>query len=105
MEFNRENKRPVGNILDILLDKDNHSEIVLVNEEGEELAFKQVYVTVNDRLVYCILAPVEDVKFLSKDGAFLFVVDKGFTFTVVRDPDKCEQIFSEYYHSLQGGGK
>ena len=35
-------------IIEMLFDRDDSSEIVLVNEEGQELAFKQVYATVRD---------------------------------------------------------
>lgn len=105
MDFSRDNEKNSGGIIDVLFDKENTVDIVLVNENGQELAFKQVYASVKDNNVYCILAPIEDVLYLSKDGAFVFTLTQRQTFTVVKDIKICNQIFSEYYRALKRGGK
>ena len=105
MELDFDSEKSGGGITEVLFDKDNTAEIVLVNEKGQELAFKQIYATVKDDVVYCILAPTEDVKDLPADGAFVFMLARGHVFTVVRDEALCECIFSEYYNFLNGEGE
>ena len=92
-------------IKSVLLDADNNEDIVLVNEKGQELAFKQVYSIVSDGRLYCILAPLSD-KFLKDNRmAFLFAVSEDGTLTAVRDRLFSQRIFSQYYNSLKTGGK
>lgn len=92
-------------IIEILFDRNDSSEIVLVNEGGQELAFKQVYATVRDGTVYCILAPLEEISCNARDGAFLFAVSAEGTFTAVRSGRIIDQIFSGYYRMLRAGGE
>ena len=105
MQLNFDSDKSCGGIIEVLFDKDNTADIVLVNEKGQELAFKQIYATVKDNVVYCILAPVEDVENLPADGAFVFMLARGHAFAVVRDEALCECIFSEYYNFLKGEGE
>ena len=105
MQLNFDSEKSGGGIIEVLFDKDNTSDIVLVNEKGQELAFKQIYATVKDNVVYCILAPVEDVENLPADVAFVFMLARGHVFTVVRDEALCECIFLEYYNFLNGEGE
>lgn len=92
-------------IIEMLFDRDDSSEIVLVNEEGQELAFKQVYATVRDGTIYCILAPLEEISCNARDEAFLFTVSSEEVFMPVRNARIGNQIFSEYYRMLRSGGK
>ena len=105
MELNFDSEKGGDGIIEVLFDRDNTADIVLVNEKGQELAFKQIYATVKDNVVYCILAPVEDVENLPADGAFVFMLARGHAFAVVRDEALCECIFSEYYNFLKGEGE
>lgn len=105
MQLNFDSEKSSGGIIEVLFDRDNTSDIVLVNEKGQELAFKQIYATVKNDVVYCILVPAEDVENLPADGAFVFMLARGQTFTVVRDEALCECIFSEYYNFLNGEGE
>lgn len=105
MELNFDRNKNRDGITEVLFNKDNIADIVLVNEKGQELSFKQIYATVKDNAVYCILAPTEDVEELSADGAFVFVLACGQTFTVVRDKALSECIFSEYYRFLNEEGE
>lgn len=96
-----DDKKGRSGILDVLFGKKNTADILLVNEKGQELAFKQIYAAVKEDAVYCILAPAEEVEGLAADGAFVFMLTSGQTFTVVQDEGLCECIFSEYYRSLK----
>ncbi len=102
MELSRHNR---SRIIEILFDQDDTSEIVLVNEEGQELAFKQVYATVRDGTVYCILAPLEEISCNARDGAFLFAVSAEGAFTAVRNAWTIDRIFSGYYRMLRSEGE
>ena len=101
MGLSRQNNR----IIEILFDQNDSSEIVLVNEEGQELAFKQVYATVRDGTIYCILAPLEEISCNARDEAFLFTVSSEEVFMPFRNVRIGNQIFSEYYRMLRSGGK
>ena len=101
MGLSRQNNR----IIEILFDQNDSSEIVLVNEEWQELAFKQVYATVRDGTIYCILAPLEEISCNARDEAFLFTVSSEEVFMPVRNVRIGNQIFSEYYRMLRSGGK
>lgn len=105
MELNFNSEKGRNGITEVLFDKDNTADIVFVNEKGQELAFKQIYVTVKDDVVYCILAPTEDVEDLPTDGAFVFMLARNHTFTVVRDGALCKCIFAEYYRHLNVEGE
>lgn len=98
-------RRSRNRIIEILFDRNDASEIVLVNEEGQELAFKQVYATVRDGTVYCILAPLEEISCNARDEAFLFTVSPEEVFMPVRNARISDQIFSKYYRMLRSGGK
>ena len=103
MELNRDKDKKDGGIVDVLFDKNNTEDIVLVNERGEELAFRQIYAAIKDDIVYCILAPAEEVKHMPENGAFVFALSRGQDLTVVKDSVLSDEIFSEYYHSLRRG--
>lgn len=105
MQYHKDYERENGGILDVLFDPYNTDEITLVNEKGQTLVCKQVYATVKDDAVYCILAPVVEVSGLAKDAAFAFLIDPEQTLTVVKNGALSEQIFLEYYNSAREGGK
>ncbi len=104
MEFNRDNDGGCD-LAEVLFDKDDSSDIVLVNGKGREATFRQIYATVAGGKVYCILAPVEDVEGIAEDEAFVFELGEGQTLTVVRDAEMSGAVFSEYYRAIAEGGK
>lgn len=48
MQLNFDSEKSGGGIIEVLFDKDNTSDIILVNEKGQELAFKQIYADRDD---------------------------------------------------------
>lgn len=104
MGLKKEDKMDKGGILDELFDR-AEKEIVLADEKGRELSFKAVFATVDNDAVYCILAPLEEVRGLSRNDALVFAVSRGQMFTPVKDKALCRKIFSEYYRFVREGGK
>lgn len=95
------NGKEKSNIRDILFDKNNTSEIVLVNENGQELVFRQVYAAKVEGRMYCILAPFRDNTSQGELVSFLFEVSEEGTLSVVKDHAFSKYLFSEYYKSLK----
>ena len=99
-----ERKRSKNDLMDVLFCEDTAG-FVLVNEKGQELAFRQVYATIKDGTVYCILVPAEKIYSLPHDGALPFVLSKEQTLTVVQDRQLAGQIFAEYYRKVKREGE
>lgn len=89
----REPKR----LTDILFNKRNNDLIILENDKGEEVTFSQIYATIIEGVVYCILAPVEGIYTKHTDDAFLFALDEDDSLVIVNDMRLAEKIFDEYY--------
>lgn len=105
MKEAEENDKLRQMITEMLFDENSLSDIVMVNEKGQKLAFRQVYASIKNGVVYCILAPAEEVSAMSRNDALLFVLNADNTFTVVKNRAVTEQIFSEYYLATLKGGK
>ena len=90
-------------LLIVLFDNYNRSDLVLVNEDGKELVFAQVYAAAEGNDVYCILAPRTKVSGMDRNDALLFSVARDGTLTVVTDRACSERIFAQYYRSIGGG--
>lgn len=94
-------RRPRGTIINRLLD-DDKPDVVMRNKEGLEVTFKIVYSTVEDGLVYVILAPLEQVSGMKRNEALLFKVADDETLSVTKDCALNNKIFHEYYETLKG---
>lgn len=94
------NKLPSGQVTCRLLD-DEMVDIVMVNEDGQELIFKRVYSTVEDDVVYVILAPIGGVSGMASNEAMLFRVSEDETLSVSKDWELNHKIFQEYYKTLK----
>lgn len=93
-------------LLDVLLDPDNHDPIRCVAEDGTMIEFEQVGVislpAENDKTLYCILHPVTEGK---SDLAYPFrvILSNGrATLSAVDDPDEFARIKAKY-EALQRG--
>lgn len=94
------NKLPSGQVTFRLLD-DEMVDIVMVNEDGQELIFRRVYSTVEDDVVYVILAPIGGVSGMASNEAMLFRVSEDETLSVSKDWELNHKIFQEYYKTLK----
>lgn len=90
-------------LLKVLFNKNDRSDLVLVNEDGKELVFAQVYAVAEGNAVYCILAPRTQVSGMDRNDALLFSVARDGTLTVVTDRACSQRIFAQYYRSIGGG--
>ena len=104
--------RDYTDIIDILLDKDNHEPIVLMDASGKEVAFQQValvpYTTGGKDGLYVLLSPIEKIEGISEDAAIVFYVDTdGSGKSVLRAVDNDEVInavFERYSQILEANG-
>lgn len=101
----KDTAKPGKNLKELLFDKKFTSPIPLVNGQGKEICFGQVYATVIGGTAYCILSPLAAIKGMSAKSAFVFEVTDDNTLRAVPD-EKAEKVFSEYYGALksQSGG-
>ena len=71
MDFDKINKAMGnGNLLDLLLDQDNTTPIVMCLD-NKVIAFEQVAVIPLDDVLYCILTPVEPLEGVAEDEVIL----------------------------------
>ena len=85
---------------DLLLDADDSSRITLA-DGAKKLIFDQVYTTVVDGVLYCILCPVSRITGLAENSALVFRLDADGALRPVRDEATCSLIFAEYYELLR----
>ena len=109
MDFDKINKAMGnGNLLDLLLDQDNTTPIVMCLG-NKVIAFEQVAVIPLDDVLYCILTPVEPLEGVAEDEAIVFRVDvdeKGeATLEVESDKDTAVAVFDRYYEMLDEEGE
>lgn len=96
-------------LLDILLDQDNHEPIVLMDDDGKEVAFEQVAIIPHDvdgaKKLYAILKPLDKMEGINDDEAIVFFVDEddeGNTLLrVEEDETTAIEVFDEYYKLLK----
>lgn len=75
--------------------------ITLVNQDGLEVTFTQVYAVKNRGGAYCILSPECAVEGLSPDSALVFELINDRELAAV-SREKADEIFELYYRSLEG---
>lgn len=97
-------------ILDILLDENNDSQIVLVDCFGENVTFDQImtipyYNDYNGNTeTYCILQPVSHSKEFMKNMVYPFLVkkvDKQYQLEAVEDKEIIKYIENKYNESFE----
>lgn len=96
------------NILDILLDENNHDAIVLVDENGRQIAFEQVailnHVVDGEENAYVILKPIDKVDGIKDDEAVAFVLieEDGKIMLRVEENEKTViEVFNKFYDMLE----
>lgn len=96
----KENKVEKVNIIDVLLDDNNTSPIIMYNDEGEEVQFDQIAVIPLGEELYCILKPITKVEGIGDDEAVVFeVIEEGEdAFLKVEDNELVAiRVFDAYY--------
>ena len=99
-----EENRP-QDVLDILLDDDNHDNITLYDEDEKAVEFEQVAVISlgddEDGELYCILKPVGKLEGIKDNEAIVFHViedeDGVADLEVEMDDAIAEKVFDEFY--------
>lgn len=96
-------------LLDVLLDRENHDPIILQDETGRTLTFEQVAVIPydvkgQDRLLYVILKPLE-IAGIADDEAVVFRTDMDkYGHTVLKleeDESRAKEVFEKFYELLE----
>ena len=103
-----EENRP-QDVLDILLDDDNHDNITLYDEDEKAVEFEQVAVIPlgddEDGELYCILKPVGKLEGIKDNEAIVFHViedeDGVADLEVEMDDAIAEKVFDEFYKLLE----
>ncbi|MCD8200645.1 MAG: DUF1292 domain-containing protein [Clostridia bacterium] len=92
-------------IIDILMDDDNHDPIPLYTEGGEEVLFDQVAVIPYNDRVYAILAPLTPFEDIGVDDCLVFYVDEDENTLVEERSDKVAQAVYDIYIELLDDGE
>ncbi|MBQ8290570.1 MAG: DUF1292 domain-containing protein [Clostridia bacterium] len=64
-------------LLDVLFDKENTDPIILMDENGRQMAFEQVAVIPyeKNKKLYCVLKPLDEIEGIASDECIIFRVD------------------------------
>lgn len=95
-------------ILDILLDEENHEPITMYDSKGDKIVFEQVAIIPHERngeeALYVILKPMTPIPGVKDDEAIAFYVDEdsdGDAILKVEDNEAiAEEVFDKYYELL-----
>ena len=94
-------------ILDVLLDDDNHENIVLKAEDGKTMSFAQVAVIPlkihGEHRLYCLLRPLDKIKGIDDDVAIVFLVEtdyEGNSIIRIEEDDEVAKAAYERYLEL-----
>lgn len=92
-------------IVDILLDEEDHEQIVLVDGGGNKVAFEQIAVIPHNDKLYCVLKPITHIDGVEDDEAIVFYVDeqegKDPVLMVETNELTAIDVFEEYYDLLE----
>ena len=108
MNENMENMKGFD-ILDVLLDGDNHEDIVLMDENGIPMSFEQVatiplMVQGHPRL-FCVLKPLDEIEGIEDDEAAVFAVeiddDGNGCIKLEEDEGVANTVFDKYLELLK----
>lgn len=106
----QETQRQPIDLLDVLLDRENRDPILLMDENGRQLAFEQVAVIPydvqgQDRKLYVVLKPIDKIDGIADDEAVVFVCDTDKAGNTVLRLEENEEVaidvFDKYYDLLE----
>lgn len=90
--------------IDQILDENNYDNVILYNENGEEVEFKQVAIIPLNNEVYVILKPVVLFEGMDEDEGLVFLIeDNGEEpyFRLCLEDEIIDEVFRIYYSLLQ----
>lgn len=111
MKKKREELVPVD-LLDVLFDPDNTDPIVLMDEKGKMMQFRQIAViphTIDgEKKLYTLLAPLAGLDGVDKDSAIVFRVDVddngNSTVSMEEDVNAANEVYKKYVEMLHEHG-
>lgn len=86
----------------ILFDEKGSRLIALKNEAGEEIKFLQIYTTVLENDIYCILSPTVMVNDIKNKTGFVFRLLNTGELVCETNAEISSLVFSKYYSDLRG---
>lgn len=93
-----------NSIMDILLNENNDSPVVLYDEKDKAVKFDQVAVIPMDDNLYAILKPIDKMENVADDEAIVFAViedeDGMASLEVETNESVAMRVFEEYYKLL-----
>ena len=100
-------------VLDVLLDKDNTSPIVLKEKNGKSISFKQIAVIPHEvkgeYLLFAVLEPMTKIEGIGDNEALVFRVvqnkEGGSRIVVEEDEMVAIAVFNKYYDMLEDSMK
>ncbi len=87
-------------LAEILFDDTDMSEIVLKNREGKRIRFGQVYATIMEENICCILSPIDVIEGVAPDSALPFRMGEDGELKVA-DRTFADRLFEKYYLFLE----
>ena len=93
-------------LLDKIFDEENNESLVLVSEDGEEVAFEQIALVPNNGNLYIILKPVQPMEGVSEDEGLVFLINENMKrFEIVVDEEIIDRVFDVYDALLEAEGE
>ena len=93
-------------LLDKIFDEENNESLVLVSEDGEEVAFEQIAIVPNNGNLYIILKPVQPMEGVSEDEGLVFLINEDMKrFEIVVDEEIIDRVFDVYDALLEAEGE
>ena len=93
-------------LLDKIFDEKNNESLVLVSEDGEEVAFEQIALVPNNGNLYIILKPVQPMEGVSEDEGLVFLINEDMKrFEIVVDEEIIDRVFDVYDALLEAEGE
>ena len=89
------------NLEKILFSEGEKRPVCLVNDEGKQVYFEQVFALSYGGENYCILKPLSKVEGAKGNTAFVFRLDGEDRLVAERDENTARRIFGEYYRTLK----
>lgn len=93
-----------SDMMDILLDSNDHSYITMYDENNMEIKFQQVATIPFNGNVYAILKPIDYLDGVDDDEALVFSVKKSLGHSILEienDNNICEIVFNMYQNLLE----
>ena len=81
-----------------ILDTDNLEDVILFDDEGKEIVFRQVAVIPFEEKIYAILIPKTAVEGVQKGEGLLFSIDESkHSLELVNDTDIIDKVLKIYF--------